>query len=134
MTPDDTAPVGSVPLATLECVVLDCPDPAELAAFYCGLLGGTINQPDPRWAVGDRWATLHTPTGQVLAFQGVDSYLPPDWPDPRGPQQFHLDFHVASLEPAHAVVLASGGRLLESTPGWRVFADPAGHPFCLVGK
>ena len=101
--------------------------------FYRSLLGGTIDQPDPRWAVGDRWATLHTPTGQVLAFQAVDSYVRPRWPDPAHPQQLHLDFHVNVLEPAHRRVLALGGRLLNSSRGWRVYADPAGHPFCLVG-
>jgi hypothetical protein len=122
------------PFATLESVVLDCPDPGELAAFYRSLIGGTINQPDPRWAVGDRWATLHTPTGQVLAFQAVASYVPPRWPDPAHPQQFHLDLHVDALERAHPRVLALGGRLLESAPGWRVYADPVGHPLCLVGK
>ena len=71
---------------------------------------------------------------QVLAFQAVEPYVAPDWPDPERPQQFHLDFHVASLDLAHSAVLASGARLLESTRGWRVYADPAGHPFCLVGK
>jgi len=129
-----TAPEDKPPLATLECVVLDCPDPAELAAFYRTLLGGSINQPDSRWAVGDRWATLHTPAGPVLAFQAVDGYVPPRWPDPAHPQQFHLDFHVAALERAHLRVLELGGRQLKSARGWRVYADPAGHPFCLVGS
>lgn len=129
-----TTPQERQPLATMECVVLDCPNPAELAEFYRSLLGGSINQPDPRWAVGARWTTLHTPTDQVLAFQAVDPYVPPHWPDPAHPQQFHLDFHVQALDRAHSSVLALGGRLLESARGWRVYADPAGHPFCLVGK
>jgi catechol 2,3-dioxygenase-like lactoylglutathione lyase family enzyme len=127
-------PEGRQPLATLECVVLDCPDPAQLAAFYQSLLGGSINQPDRRWAVSDRWATLHTPTEQVLAFQAADPYVPPRWPDAAHPQQFHLDFHVDALEQAHAAVLALGARLLKRARGWNVYADPAGHPFCLVGK
>jgi hypothetical protein len=129
-----TAPEDRQPLATLECVVLDCPDPRQLAAFYHCLLGGSINQPDLRWTVGDRWATLHTPAGQVLAFQAVDPYVLPRWPDPAHPQQFHLDFHVQALEQTHQSVLALGGRLLESAPGWRVYADPAGHPLCLLGN
>jgi hypothetical protein len=129
-----TTPQERQPLATLECVVLDCPDPGALATFYSSLLGGSINQPDPRWAVGDRWATLHTPTGQVLAFQAVDPYVQPRWPDPAHPQQFHLDFHVEALDQAHPSVVVLGGKLLESAKGWRVYADPAGHPFCLVGK
>jgi hypothetical protein len=128
-----TTPQERKPLATLECIVLDCPDPGQLAAFYRSLLGGSINQPDPRWAVSDRWATLHTPSGQVLAFQAVDPYVPPRWPDPAHPQQFHLDFHVEALDRAHRNVLALGGRLLDSARGWRVYSDPAGHPFCLVG-
>ena len=127
-----TVPEERPPLATLECVVLDCPDPGKLAAFYRALVGGSINQPDPRWAVGDRCGTLHTPTGQVLAFQAVDRYVPPRWPDPAFPQQLHLDFHVEALERAHPSVLALGG-LFDSARGWRVYADPAGHPFCLVG-
>ena len=98
------------PLARLTAVVLDCPDPGELAAFYRSLLGGSINQPDPRWAVGDRWATLDAPPGQVLAFQAADHYVPPRWPDPEHPQQFHLDLHVPALERAHLSVLALGGR------------------------
>lgn len=129
-----TAPEDREPLATMECVVLDCPDPRQLAAFYHSLLGGSINQPDPRWTVGDRWATLHTPTGQVLAFQAVDPYVPPRWPYRAYPQQFHLDFHVEALEQTHQSVLALGGRLLESARDWRVYADPAGHPFCLLGN
>jgi hypothetical protein len=129
-----TEPPEPQPLATLECVVLDCPDPGQLAAFYRALLGGAINQPDPRWAVSDRWATLHTAPGQVLAFQAVDPYVPPRWPDPAQPQQFHLDLHVEALDGAHPRVLALGGRLLDSARGWRVYADPAGHSFCLVGR
>jgi len=103
-----TTPQRRQPLATLECVVLDCPDPGELAELYCSLLGGSINHPDPRWAVGDGWATLHTPTGPVMAFQAVDRYVAPRWPDPAHPQQFHLDFHVQELGRTHSTVLAFG--------------------------
>jgi Glyoxalase-like domain len=69
-----------------------------------------------------------------MAFQAVDRYVAPRWPDPAHPQQFHLDFHVQELGRTHSTVLALGGRLLESARGWRVYADPAGHPFCLVGS
>ncbi|RWZ77510.1 VOC family protein, partial [Streptomyces albidoflavus] len=60
--------------AELQCVVLDCPAPMELARFYRSLLGGAVNQEDRRWAVGEDWATLHTPSGLVLAFQRVTPY------------------------------------------------------------
>lgn len=119
-------------IADLQCVVLDCSDPAELGAFYQSLLGGTVNQPDERWALGDGWATLHTPSGLVLAFQRAAEYRPPLWPDPARPQQFHLDFGVPDLDRAQAQVLAQGATILDGgTDGrsWRVYADPAGHPF-----
>jgi predicted enzyme related to lactoylglutathione lyase len=122
-------------IADLQCVVLDCPEPAELAAFYQSLLGGTVNQPDPRWALSDAWATLHTASGVVLAFQRAADYRPPMWPDPARPQQFHLDLTVADLDRAEQQVLAQGAAVLDAGTGgrsWRIYADPAGHPFCLV--
>jgi catechol 2,3-dioxygenase-like lactoylglutathione lyase family enzyme len=122
-------------IAELQCVVLDCPHPVELAAFYRALLGGEVNRPDPQWAVDDDWATLHTPSGLVLAFQRAADYRPPMWPDPARPQQFHLDFRVADLDHAQEQVLALGATVLDDGAdgrGWRIYADPAGHPFCLV--
>ncbi|MEV5583582.1 VOC family protein [Streptomyces parvus] len=123
-------------IAELECVVLDCADPRELAAFYASLLGGEVDRPDRRWACDAEWSTLHTPGGLVLAFQRVAGYRPPHWPGQEVPQQFHLDFGVTDQERAHEEVLAAGASLLdagEEKRGWRVYADPAGHPFCLVG-
>lgn len=122
-------------IAEMQCVVLDCPDPEALARFYGSLLGGTVNQPDRRWSVDEDWATLHAPSGQILAFQRVHDYRPPQWPDPARPQQFHLDLAVGDLAAAHQATTALGARpLTEPSEGenWRVYADPAGHPFCLV--
>ncbi|SCG42025.1 VOC family protein [Micromonospora humi] len=122
-------------IADLQCVVLDCTHPAELAAFYQTLLGGSVNQPDQRWALSDGWATLHTPSGPVLAFQRVTDHQPPVWPDPGRPQQFHLDFGVTDLDRAHERVLTLGATVLDDGAdgrGWRIYADPEGHPFCLV--
>ncbi len=120
--------------ARLQCVVLDCPDPAVLARFYQALTGGERDLPDPRWRVDADWSTLHL-DGLVLAFQRSDDYHPPHWPDPAYPQQFHLDFEIDNLTEAHQLVIAYGGRLLDPDlggRGWRVYADPAGHPFCLL--
>lgn len=121
-------------IGDLQCVVLDCPDPVQLAEFYRSLLGGAVNQPDRRWALDDDWATLHLPSGVVLCFQRVADYRAPQWPDPAHPQQFHLDFGVTDLDRAQDQVLAQGATLLDETDGrgWRVYADPTGHPFCLV--
>ncbi|MDF0375932.1 VOC family protein [[Kitasatospora] papulosa] len=122
-------------IAELQCVVLDCADPAGLARFYAAVLGGETDRPDGRWARGEDWATVHTPAGQVFCFQRVPEYRPPLWPDPTHPQQFHLDFAVPDLDRAHEQVVALGATVLDEgdgAGGWRVFADPAGHPFCLV--
>ena len=120
-------------IASLQCVVLDCPDVAELASFYRSLLGGVVNQADRRWSVGPEFATLHEPGGPVLAFQRVEGFRKPRWPDPAHPQQFHLDFDVPDLDDAQSQVTALGATLLHvDSRGWRVFTDPAGHPFCLI--
>ncbi|WP_405618243.1 VOC family protein [Streptomyces sp. NBC_01511] len=121
-------------IGKLQCVVLDCPEPEELARFYQALLGGAVNQPAPPWAVDDDFATLHTGDGLVLAFQRVAGYRAPRWPDAEYPQQFHLDLDVEDIDRAQEQVLGLGAVLLRVEPaGWRVFADPAGHPFCLLG-
>lgn len=121
-------------LGKLQCVVLDCPRVLELASFYRALLGGAVNRPDPRWAVDDDFATLHTDSGLVLAFQRVPDFHPPRWPHPEHPQQFHLDIEVDDLDEAQRQALDLGATLLRVDPrGWRILADPAGHPFCLLG-
>jgi hypothetical protein len=78
-------------IAELQCVVLDCPEPARLARFYAGLLGGEVDRRDRRWACGDSWSTLHTPSGLVLAFQRVADHRPPPAvpPRPRRPRPRH---------------------------------------------
>jgi catechol 2,3-dioxygenase-like lactoylglutathione lyase family enzyme len=124
---------GPPVIGKLQCVVLDCPDVLELARFYQSLLGGAVNQPDPRWAVSDDFSTLHTGSGLVFAFQRVQDYRAPRWPDSTYPQQFHLDLDVPDLDRAQEQVLGFGATLLRiDTRGWRIFADPAGHPFCLL--
>ncbi|MGP3979492.1 VOC family protein [Streptomyces sp. KR80] len=122
-------------IGRLQCIVLDCPDPRALGRFYAEVFGGEVDRPDSRWEIDDDWSTLHTQGGQVLAFQRVADHRPPQWPDPAHPQQFHLDAGVTDLDAAERQVLALGATLLdagEGGRGWRVYADPAGHPFCLV--
>jgi glyoxalase superfamily protein len=122
-------------IASLQCVVLDCPDVTELAVFYRSLLGGVVNQADRRWSVGAHFATLHMPGGLVLAFQRVEGFREPRWPDPAYPQQVHLDLDVPDLDDAQSQITALGARLLHvDARGWRVFADPAGHPICLIAS
>ncbi|WP_180685413.1 VOC family protein [Streptomyces gossypiisoli] len=114
-------------LAKLGVVVLDCPDPRALAGFYAEVLGGTVE--------GDgEWVDLEVPGGRRLAFQAAPGFVPPKWPSADDSQQFHLDLTVADLDAAEAGVLALGARALDAedrSRSWRVYADPAGHPFCL---
>ncbi|MEU9484003.1 VOC family protein [Streptomyces decoyicus] len=74
-------------------------------------------------------------TAITLDCQWVDDHQAPRRPDQAAPQQFHLDFAVDDLDEAEALLLKSGAVEPEYQPGgdrWRVFPDPAGHPFCLT--
>ncbi|KUN87942.1 glyoxalase [Streptomyces bungoensis] len=111
-------------LAKLGVVVLDCPDPRALAGFYAGVLGGTVE--------GDgEWVDLKVPGGQALAFQRAPGLVPPKWPAADASQQFHLDLVVEDLDAAEKGVLELGAKPLDRQATFRVYADPAGHPFCL---
>lgn len=121
-------------VARLRNVVLDCPDPRELAVFYAAVGGGTPVEEDPDWVV------LQIPAGPRLAFQRAPGHTPPDWPRAdHGSQQFHLDFDAGGtweeVDAAEEKVLALGARVLDREDDrkkdFRVYADPAGHPFCL---
>jgi catechol 2,3-dioxygenase-like lactoylglutathione lyase family enzyme len=117
-------------IATFRLVALDCPDPLALARFYQRITGGqiTTDPDDPEWV------RLDPGSGCQIGFQQIPNHLPPEWPDGL-PQQAHLDFEVADLDQGEAAVLAIGARKTTHQPApeeWRVFLDPAGHPFCLV--
>ncbi len=111
-------------------VVLDCPAPKALAEFYHAVLGGEIT------FVEDDWVVL-TVDGLRLAFQQVDAFAAPTWPDGERPQQFHLDLTVDDVDAVEARVLELGASKHDVQPGqaagdsFRVYLDPAGHPFCL---
>jgi predicted enzyme related to lactoylglutathione lyase len=115
---------------SLRSVVIDCPDPPALASFYAQLLDGLLDTTDPQWCE----VRFHH-TSFKLAFQEVESYQPPDWPD-SSPQQSHLDLTVSNLGAASLRAVSLGASVLSrriEEPGcvFVVHADPAGHPFCL---
>ena len=60
-------------------------------------------------------------------------YQPPVWPGQTIPQQMHLDMVVEDLDKGEEVALSLGATKADHQPGdtFRVFLDPAGHPFCL---
>ena len=72
--------------------------------------------------------------GFHLSFQRAPGHQPPTWPDPASSMQIHLHLRVNDLDAAERAVLALGGTKFDNQPGdrSRVYADPAGHPFCLV--
>ncbi len=116
-------------IARLHAVVLDTPDPAALARFYAAITGWKITRAE------HGWAQLQGEDGGVrMSFQRAPDHQPPRWPDPSFPQQFHLDFWVDDIDVAQQQVLELGATALPDPPDakdFRVYADPAGHPFCL---
>ncbi|MFE5684536.1 VOC family protein [Streptomyces sp. NPDC056512] len=114
----------------LTALIVDSADLDGESAFWHHLLGGSLTE---------------TPTHHFLHVDGLPFIviqdapeLPPQWPDGNA-QQMHFD--LATDEPATADqrVLAAGGRRLRPTDdipatgaqGSRVYASPAGHPFCI---
>ncbi|SDJ40499.1 hypothetical protein SAMN05444157_3210 [Frankineae bacterium MT45] len=113
-------------IGRLHHVVLDCPDPLALATFYSRLLG------DPITYASDDWVVVSTSSqASGLAFQLARDHRRPTWPDLAVPQQIHLDVMVEDIAAATLQVLELGATPLD---GDDVFADPAGHPFCLVKR
>ncbi|WP_328538401.1 VOC family protein [Streptomyces sp. NBC_00344] len=115
-------------VARLGTVVLDCPDPLALAAFYAEIIGGKAEETE------EGWVELTGHEGTPLAFQKSPGYVPPRWPAEDGSQQFHLDLTVEDLDAAETRVLALGAKAVDAgdpVRTWRVYTDIAGHPFCL---
>jgi hypothetical protein len=105
---------------------IDAPAASALAHFYGALLGMEVTYEGPEGALiaGD---------GKSVMFQQISDYNPPRWPDPAYPQQAHLDISVDDLDAAEARALELGASRLDGGgAGFRVLADPAGHPFCLT--
>ncbi len=126
--------------------VLDCADPRATAEFYRQMFGLRYRpgdevppdgQPDEN---GQDWLVLLRPDGaRSLAFGKADDLAETTWPEPGVPQQMHLDTSVESveeLERQHQRAVALGARLRfdrtdDPDEPLRVYADPAGHLFCI---
>jgi hypothetical protein len=111
-------------------VVFDAADLQAESAFWAGLLGGHVFEDDAFHSVIDAAGEWR------IGVQLAPNHVPPDWPD-GAPQQVHLDLHVTDPREAHERAIALGARVLQTAPdlesseGHQVYADPAGHPFCL---
>ena len=112
----------------LGAIVLDCPDPRALAEFYAELLGWTVAKDST-----DDWVDVVSPDGgPSVSLQLAPNYRPPTWPNPELPQMLHLDVLVHDLDAQHERAVRIGAKPLTDKQGtFRVYADPAGHPFCL---
>ncbi len=114
-------------IGRLHHVVVDCPDPVFLAGFYSALLGLPVTYTSRDWVV-----IAENDTTSGIAFQLAPDYQAPRWCDPSRPQQLHFDVMVDDLDEAGRGALELGARLLSADD--RVYADPAGHPFCLIPR
>ena len=121
-------------LPHFQVVALDCPEPFTLADFYSRVTGLEVEPLGdfPREEV--TWIELVNAGQPCIAFQRVDNYVAPTWPEGPQPQQLHIDFTVPDLDEGERHVLAQGATKAEFQPGesFRVYLDPVGHPFCLV--
>ncbi len=110
--------------------VFDAADFAAESAFWAGLLGGEVYEDDDFHSVivDGKWR---------FGVQLAPNHVPPAWPDGAQQQQVHLDLHVEDIRAAHEHAISLGARLLKAADdfdaeeGHQVYADPAGHPFCL---
>jgi hypothetical protein len=114
-----------------EVIVFDAADLHTESAFWAGMLGGHV-------FADDRWHSVIDAAGEWrIGVQLAPNHVPPDWP--RGPtaQQVHIDLHVDDPRAAHEEAIVLGARLLQpamdldAAEGHQVYADPAGHPFCI---
>ncbi len=126
--------------------VLDCEDPRATAEFYRQMFGlhyrpgDDVPPPGEPDENGQDWLVLLGPDGhRSLAFGKVDQLARTTWPEDGVPQQMHLDTSVPNvdeLERQHQRALALGAtmrydRTDDPDEPLRVYADPAGHLFCV---
>ncbi len=111
-------------------IVFDAAEIARESAFWASLLGGRVVDDDPAFH-----CVLDSAGQWRVGVQLAPDHVAPGWPD-GGPQQVHLDLHVTDPIAAHEEATRLGAALLrpgdlEAEEGHQVYADPAGHPFCI---
>ncbi|HEX8002457.1 MAG TPA: VOC family protein [Mycobacteriales bacterium] len=112
-------------------VVFDAADLESESAFWAGILGGHVFKDDD-------WHSVVDATGEWrIGVQLAPDHVRPEWPGGAQQQQVHLDLHAEDIHAAHAEAIGLGATLLQAAPdldaeeGFQVYADPAGHPFCI---
>jgi hypothetical protein len=111
-------------------VVFDAADLGTESAFWAELLGGTVD-------AENHWHMVVVDGAPRIGVQLAPDHVPPEWPDGEPPQQIHLDLWVPDFAAAHEQAMSAGARVLQEVDDpegdelFQVYADPAGHPFCL---
>lgn len=111
-------------------VTFDAADLSAESDFWAGVLGGEVHRDDD-------WHMVTVDGEPRVGVQLAPDHVAPDWPDGTPPQQIHLDLWVEDFASAHQEVMRLGARVLKEAQGntegddFQVYADPAGHPFCL---
>lgn len=114
---------------TSQVVVFDAADLTAESTFWAGVLGGTVESEDD-------WHMVVVDGSPRVGVQLAPGHIPPQWPV-GAPQQVHLDLWVTDIDAVHYEVMSLGARLLQAAAdndepdSFQVYADPAGHPFCL---
>lgn len=109
--------------------MFDAADLAAESAFWAGVLGGAVDAEDD-------WHMVMVGGEPRVGVQLAPRHVRPEWPDGT-PQQIHLDLWVEDFPAAHEQVMSLGATVLkpveqgDSPDRFQVYADPAGHPFCL---
>jgi hypothetical protein len=110
-------------------VVFDAADLTAESTFWAGVLGGTVDAEDD-------WHMVEVDGEPRIGVQLAPNHKQPEWPDGTQ-QQIHLDLWVDDFPAAHDLVMSLGAKVLKEAAGgdapddFQVYADPAGHPFCL---
>jgi hypothetical protein len=112
-------------IGRLHHLIVDAAEPRQCAEFWSWLLGEPITYDDGSFVVVSRDEET-----SGMAFQRAPDHVPPTWPSPGVPQQMHVDVMVEDPEGAGPDVIEHGARHLAGD----TYADPAGHPFCLIKR
>ena len=111
-------------------VVFDAADLEAESSFWAGVLGGVVDR-------DDGWHMVMVDGEPRIGVQRAPDHTPPVWPEGDPRLQIHLDLWVEDFAEAHERVVSLGARVLQLAAGaesgddFQVYADPAGHPFCL---
>lgn len=112
-------------------IVFDANDLDSESQFWSNLLGGKVLKEET-------WHSLIDESGKwKMGFQLNPTHVKPDWPNGAQQQQIHLDLHTNNPQQMHERIISIGGSLLQAAEsfdieqGFQVYADPAGHPFCV---